>query len=113
MTETSFADRVLQKSSEPSHYHNIRHNEVHPGEENTITSVEALLAIKTLKAAGCNEIRTEILKASNRKVFVANLSVSSGIAFWKHNERLTNWGIIPYTKRGQKVLQKLPRHFSP
>jgi len=39
------------------------------GEENTITAAEVSLAVKTLKAgkaAGCDEIRPEMLKALNR-----------------------------------------------
>jgi len=43
-------------------------HEVHFGEENTITATEASLAVKTLKAAGCDEIRPDMLKALNQGV---------------------------------------------
>jgi len=41
---------------------------VHLGEENTIIADEVFLAVTTLQAAFCNEIRTEMLKTLNRRV---------------------------------------------
>ena len=54
-------------------------------------TVEVVLAVKTLKvgkAAGCDEIRLEILIALNRP---KTSSVSSEIEFWNGTERFENW----------------------
>jgi len=45
--------------------------EVHLEEENTITAAELFPAIKTLKAADCDEIRPEMLKPWTKKVLLA------------------------------------------
>jgi len=42
--------------------------ELYLAEENTITAVEVFLTAKTLKAAGCDEIRPEMHKVLNRGV---------------------------------------------
>ena len=41
--------------------------EVDLGEENNITSTEVFVAVKIMKAASCDEIRPQKLKALNRK----------------------------------------------
>jgi len=48
-------------------------HKVHFVEEITIAAVEVPLAVKPLKAAGCDEIRPEMLRALNRGVLCLTL----------------------------------------
>jgi len=43
-------------------------HKVHLGEEKYITAAEVSLAVRTLEAAGCDEIQPELLKALNGEV---------------------------------------------
>jgi len=47
-----------------------RTHELHLGEKNTITAAEDFLAVKSLNAAGCNEVGSEMVKAFNSGVFL-------------------------------------------
>ena len=58
--------------------------------ENTITAVDGFLAVKTRKAASCDEILPEMLKALNR----------SGV-LWLTRVRQISW----YSRRGPTDLQ--------
>jgi len=49
-------ERVFQRSYKPSHCRTIGNTEVHLGEENTVTVTQVFLVVKTLLAAGCDEI---------------------------------------------------------
>jgi len=62
------------------------------GGKNTITAAEVFLDVKALKsgkAAGCDEIRPEMLKTWNRGVLWLT-RVSGGLLFLEGTERLAN-----------------------
>jgi len=59
-------ERVFQRTFNPVIISTpLDTQEVYLGEENAITAIEVFPAVKTLKAAGCGEIRPEMLKALN------------------------------------------------
>jgi len=68
MRQISLEDKEsVSKIFKASHYHTIRHCKLHLGDENTISAVEVVLIVKTLKDgkfANCDEIRP---KALNQK----------------------------------------------
>jgi len=82
--------RVFQDLLEPGQHYTTEHTRGTFGEENTITAAEVFLAVKTLKAAGCDEIRPEMLETLNRDSSVAGVCVSGGLVFWKGTRRLVN-----------------------
>jgi len=61
--------RVFQRSFKPSHLHHRTHK-VHLGEANTIAAAEVSLAVRTLKAAGCDETQPEMLKTLNQVLWL-------------------------------------------
>ena len=69
-------ERVFQSSYKPSHCRTIGNMGGAFGGENTVTVSQVFLVVKTLLAAGCDEIRLT--------------SVSNSLVFWKATERLAN-----------------------
>ena len=104
--------RVFQDLLEPGQHYTTEHTRGTFGEENTITAAEVFLAVKTLKAAGCDEIRPEMLETLNRDSSVAGVCVSGGLVFWKGTRRLVNWGDHPQTQKWrQEWMQQPPEQF--
>jgi len=70
----------------------------------SVTATKVFLAVKTLKDAGCDEIRPETLKTLNRGILWRTRvhRLMCGMAFWKDTERLTNWSGHPNTQEGRQ-----------
>jgi len=63
---------------------------------------------KSEHKAICEKFDSE-LGALGKLNDLADSGVSSGMAFWKDDERLANWS-SPCTKRRQELMNPLPRH---
>ena len=73
----------ISKIFKPSSCHTIGHTWGTFGEEYVITAVEDILAVKAVKAAGCDEMRLELLKALNRRfLWLAGVCHCQGLVFW-------------------------------
>jgi len=95
--------RYFQKGiSNPVTITTPKRTRIKVGGENTITAADVSLAVKTLKtrkAAGCDEIQSEMLIASNRGLL--SLTHVCPVA-WCSRRAPKDWQtgvIIPYTRR--------------